>query len=218
MCKMCGCMRIATLGLMLWQTVQAAGGAALPEGSQVTLGYNLARVREASGQLQEAAREYQSILDQFPGYLACQQRLAALAQKRGNYAEAERRLNEVLQAQPDDADTLAALGGANVCELSIPVCLHAYLSHATMYRPHVKPVLPVAARRSTAESSTHMHACGLPTRPAMILATGLTPSPTPCTVLAACEGQTCKPVCRSCVFGAAELCQGRRMPRQASQV
>ena len=76
----------------------------------MTLGYNLARLKEASGLLHAAAAEYKSMLAQFPDYLACHQRLAAIAQKRGNYMEAERWLQDALKLAPDDPDCLSSLG------------------------------------------------------------------------------------------------------------
>ncbi|MCJ1422132.1 hypothetical protein MMC29_000011 [Sticta canariensis] len=131
---------------LLLQSVQAPGGAAsLPEGSQVTLGFNLARVREASGQLQAAAREYKSILDQFPGYLACHQRLAAIAQKRGDFAGAEQRLSEALKGNPDDADTLAALGGTHLLRhLQDSTCGRMGCACSTSCRRSACAILPAA--------------------------------------------------------------------------
>ncbi|KAK9805938.1 hypothetical protein WJX73_006894 [Symbiochloris irregularis] len=99
---------------LLEEAVQSAQSPAsegvLPEGSQVTLGYNLARVREAAGQLHAAASDYRSILTQFPGYLACHQRLAAIACRRNDFEGAERQLREALAISPDDPDTMACLG------------------------------------------------------------------------------------------------------------
>lgn len=39
----------------------------MPTGSQVTLGYNSARINEATGNFQAAATEYKNILEAFPG-------------------------------------------------------------------------------------------------------------------------------------------------------
>jgi hypothetical protein len=41
----------------------------MPSGSQVTLGYNSARINEATGNFQAAATEYKGILEAFPGKL-----------------------------------------------------------------------------------------------------------------------------------------------------
>lgn len=51
---------------------------------QVTLGYNLARVKEACGDLQAAEREYRELLAQFPRYGDCCLRLACIAKARGD--------------------------------------------------------------------------------------------------------------------------------------
>ena len=111
--RMCAIKKKASLQVCVpcLQSAQSAGSeGSLPEGSQVTLGYNLARVREAAGQLQTAAADYTSILDQFPGYLVCRQRLAAIACGRGDYAGAGKHLHKALEVAPDDPDTTACLG------------------------------------------------------------------------------------------------------------
>ena len=41
----------------------------MPSGSQVSLGYNSARINEATGNFQAAAAEYRGILEAFPGKL-----------------------------------------------------------------------------------------------------------------------------------------------------
>jgi RNA polymerase-associated protein CTR9 len=51
---------------------------------QVTLSYNLARVKEASGALQAAEAEYRELLRQFPRYGDCCLRLACVAKARGD--------------------------------------------------------------------------------------------------------------------------------------
>jgi RNA polymerase-associated protein CTR9 len=51
---------------------------------QVTLAYNLARVREACGQLKAAEAEYSELLRQFPAYGDCALRLACIAKARGD--------------------------------------------------------------------------------------------------------------------------------------
>lgn len=108
------------LAVCLMQSAQSPSESSLPEGSQVTLGYNLARVREAAGQLHAAAVEYRSILAQFPGYLGCSQRLSAIACKRGDFAAAERQLRDALKTCPNDPDTLACMGegcpGTTACQ------------------------------------------------------------------------------------------------------
>jgi hypothetical protein len=51
---------------------------------QVTLGYNLARVKEACGNLKDAEAEYRALLKQFPQYGDCCLRLACIAKTRGD--------------------------------------------------------------------------------------------------------------------------------------
>ena len=52
--------------------------------SQVSLGYNLARVKEACGSLKAAEAEYRELLKQFPQYGDCCMRLACIARARGD--------------------------------------------------------------------------------------------------------------------------------------
>ena len=54
---------------MCWQSAAATDYEGLPTGTQVTLGYNSARINEACGNLQQAAAEYRNILEAFPGVL-----------------------------------------------------------------------------------------------------------------------------------------------------
>ncbi len=44
----------------------------------------MARVREASGELQAAEGEYRALLEQFPDYADCYLRLACVAKMRGD--------------------------------------------------------------------------------------------------------------------------------------
>jgi RNA polymerase-associated protein CTR9 len=50
----------------------------------VSLGYNLARVKEACGSLKAAEAEYRELLKQFPQYGDCCMRLACIARARGD--------------------------------------------------------------------------------------------------------------------------------------
>ena len=52
--------------------------------TQVTLGYNSARVKEAAGQLAAAEAEYRALLEQFPQYGDCLLRLSHMARARGD--------------------------------------------------------------------------------------------------------------------------------------
>ncbi len=49
------------------QSASASDYKGMPTGSQVTLGYNSARINEATGNFQAAATEYKNILEAFPG-------------------------------------------------------------------------------------------------------------------------------------------------------
>lgn len=76
------------MGLMAEATqALAADGAAAGQLSalhKVTLGFNLARLQEASGALKEAGAGYTALLQQFPEYYDCCLRLAAIAQRTGD--------------------------------------------------------------------------------------------------------------------------------------
>ena len=50
----------------------------------MSLGYNLARVKEACGSLKAAEAEYRELLKQFPQYGDCCLRLACIARARGD--------------------------------------------------------------------------------------------------------------------------------------
>ena len=52
---------------MCVQSASASDYKGMPTGSQVTLGYNSARINEATGNFQAAATEYKNILEAFPG-------------------------------------------------------------------------------------------------------------------------------------------------------
>ena len=53
------------------QAANAPGGMGLAASNQVTLGFNLARAKEATGNLTQAVKEYEAILAEFPEYLDC---------------------------------------------------------------------------------------------------------------------------------------------------
>ena len=53
------------------QSASASDYEEMPSGSQLTLGYNSARIQEATGNLQQAATEYKNILQAFPGRSSC---------------------------------------------------------------------------------------------------------------------------------------------------
>lgn len=85
----------------------------MPAGAQVTMGFNRARVLEANGSLQAAAREYEGILNAFPGYTDCHLRLACMAVRRGNHSEAVRWAKKALDVKPGLLDAQAMLGEPN---------------------------------------------------------------------------------------------------------
>ena len=49
------------------QSASASDYKGMPTGSQVTLGYNSARINEATGNFQAAATVYKGLLESFPG-------------------------------------------------------------------------------------------------------------------------------------------------------
>ena len=59
---------------MVWLLMKVAeqeSGGGLPAGAQVTMGFNRARLLEAAGNLQAAAREYEGILQVHAHLLCC---------------------------------------------------------------------------------------------------------------------------------------------------
>jgi tetratricopeptide (TPR) repeat protein len=93
-------------------------------GNLVTLGYNRARAREATGALREAAEEYKNILEAFPAYMDCYIRLSCIASRRGAGPEAHEWANKALAVQPDNPDVLGLLGAIPVpIPVPVPVCL-----------------------------------------------------------------------------------------------
>lgn len=93
----------------------AAGGLAdVGAQAQVTLGYNAARVREASGDLRAAEAEYKAILAQFPAYADCHLRLASISKSRGDIAGAEEWAKKAMEASGRSADALSLLAGLHL--------------------------------------------------------------------------------------------------------
>ena len=99
----------ANLGLVK-QAANAPGGSGLAASNQLTLGYNLARAKEAMGSLMQAAKEYQEILAEFPEYLDCYFRLAWISRTRGNHADALHWAEKALEVKDKDPDALALIG------------------------------------------------------------------------------------------------------------
>ena len=78
--------------------------------NQLTLGYNLARAKEANGEISQAANEYKEILAEFPEYLDCYFRLAWIARSKGNHPEALRWAEKALEVKEKDPNALALIG------------------------------------------------------------------------------------------------------------
>lgn len=90
---------------LMQEAVRASEGSAVA--MRLTVGFNMARMKEATGDLQSASREYQAMLDTFPEYIDCRIRLAAIAAHRGDRAAAADHLDAALQLQPRHGDALA---------------------------------------------------------------------------------------------------------------
>ncbi len=104
-----------------WFHTQAAKedtSGALPASANVTLGFNQARVQEAAGDTQAAARSYRAMLDAFPAYTDCHLRLACIAKHRGDLAGALKLTQKALEAKPGLPDALA-MQGARHCGFSL---------------------------------------------------------------------------------------------------
>lgn len=93
------------------ENMQLGGFNDLHPASQVTLGYNMARIREAVGDLGTAEKEYESLLKEFPKYIDCLLRLACISKKRGDIAQAEYYARKASETSSSSADALALLSG-----------------------------------------------------------------------------------------------------------
>ena len=103
------------------QAANAPGGAGLAASNQLTLGYNLARAKEAAGNYTQASKEYQDILAEFPEYLDYYFRLAWISRNKGNHADALRWAEKALEKKAKDPNALALIGRALL--LSLPFLL-----------------------------------------------------------------------------------------------
>eukprot|EP00884_Botryococcus_braunii_P015610 jgi/Botrbrau1/2732/Bobra.0164s0012.1 len=92
------------------ESAESPGTTGVTPANLVTLGYNRARAREASGALRAAEDEYKSILQAFPAYMDCYIRLACIASRRGATEESLEWANKALALQPDNPDILGLLG------------------------------------------------------------------------------------------------------------
>lgn len=102
---------------------------ALPASANVTLGFNQARVQEAAGNIEVAARSYKDMLEAFPGYTDCPLRLACIAKHRGDHAQALEWTQKALEAKPGLPDALAMQGALN-CSTKFRCCAQC-LSRST---------------------------------------------------------------------------------------
>lgn len=96
------------------QAAKIPGSAGLAPANQITLGFNLARIKEENGRLTEAGKEYKEILENFPNYLDCYFRLAMIARAQGDYNKAFEWAHKALDlkqgVQGKDANALALTG------------------------------------------------------------------------------------------------------------
>lgn len=99
---------LATAMPLMQEAVRASEGGAVA--MRLTIGFNMARMKESDGDLQAASREYQAMLDTFPDYIDCRIRLAAIAAHRGDRSAATDHLDAALQLQPRHGDALASKG------------------------------------------------------------------------------------------------------------
>lgn len=88
----------------------------------VTLGFNVARLREAIGDYTSAEKEYKALLAQFPAYTDCHLRLAYIARARGDLSTAEEWANKALEVSGESArpDVLALLAGLYLDRRELP--------------------------------------------------------------------------------------------------
>jgi RNA polymerase-associated protein CTR9 len=110
------------LALAAEALASAAGGGLceLGAGAQVTLGYNAARVREATGDLRDAEAEYAALLEQFPLYVDCHLRLGAIALGRGDLAAADRWAEGAAGASGRAPDSLALMASVALARRDQP--------------------------------------------------------------------------------------------------
>ncbi|KAL4854380.1 RNA polymerase-associated protein CTR9 [Chlorella vulgaris] len=102
---------------LMAEAMQAAGGLGL-EGvsslAQITLGYNMARVKESCGNLKAAEAEYKDLLKQFPQYGDCYLRLACISKARGNTKVALQWAEQAVNNPAFQSDALALIAGLHL--------------------------------------------------------------------------------------------------------
>ncbi|KAF6252058.1 hypothetical protein COO60DRAFT_560958 [Scenedesmus sp. NREL 46B-D3] len=75
----------------------------------ISMGYNMARLQEATGELKNAQQMYRSLVQQFPGYIDCYLRLSAMAKAAGDMAEAQHWAAQATQQAGGHVDAQAML-------------------------------------------------------------------------------------------------------------
>lgn len=111
---------VSTASSLVHEALASAAHGGLSElgpQAQVTLGYNAARIQEASGDVRAAENEYKALLAEFPSYTDCLLRLASIARARGDIPGAEewaKKAAEVSGRSADAFDALALLAGLHL--------------------------------------------------------------------------------------------------------
>lgn len=84
------------------------------EKGNVTITYNIARLREDTGMLESATVLYNNILKAFPHYIDCYLRLAAIEAKSSNFKEASSFLHKASALDPKHIGTIIAFGNLHL--------------------------------------------------------------------------------------------------------
>ncbi|KAK9810525.1 hypothetical protein WJX72_012163 [[Myrmecia] bisecta] len=120
---------------LMTEALQAASGgmgAGFSAGAQVTMGYNLARLREACHDTKAAESDYKGILEQFPGYVDCYLRLACMERQRGRFAHAIEWVEKALKVDEHNSDARVLLAALHIDKKDYPEgdkLLKAILAH-----------------------------------------------------------------------------------------
>eukprot|EP00887_Chlorella_sp_A99_P005280 scaffold1.g5280.t1 len=125
-----GALQAFTKAIELRQAENGRGGAHLPTrlannaavlylragdaARAVTLGYNMARCREAAGEVAAAEAEYRALLQQFPQYGDCLLRLASIARRRGDFERAAELARQAAESGPSSHDGMAFLAALHL--------------------------------------------------------------------------------------------------------
>ncbi|EEH57634.1 PAF1 complex protein Ctr9, partial [Micromonas pusilla CCMP1545] len=79
-------------------------------GARLQVAFNLARLSEEKGDIEDATARYDDLLVASPEMTECLLRKAAMAAKRENFAAAEQFARKALETKPDDPDAMASVG------------------------------------------------------------------------------------------------------------